>query len=102
MATNISEKDTKYKTIYKIKINEKLFKSFDNLNKICTKNIIVDGESNEPIDEDLFDKYNEFCMLELTTNNSNNKNIKYCTECFKKFIVEDLTFLEKENIKISE
>lgn len=106
---------TKLETL-KISINEELFKALDKISGVCVKNVLehykeLTDKNNkykvrEYIQLELFIKYYRFCKLNLREernanlkHNENNiieNNIKRCTECFKKFILEDLIFISKK------
>lgn len=99
MSVYLDKKNNVYLTMYKIKLNESLFKALDAINGTCVKNILKNIDKADKAFDKLFNKYDKFCKFSLKDTNDVDENIKYCTDCFKKFILEDLTYLEREKIK---
>lgn len=93
MSTNTVDINNVYTEIYKIKINKKLLKNLDRIRSICVLNII-EGENNE-----IINKYKEYCRTYINNFNTNEENKNNCLKCFGKFILEDLIYTEKQTTK---
>jgi len=90
MSINNNEKDDLILDKYKISVNEKLLKSLDNYNRLCVKFILKDIDINK------YNKYLKLCEESVKEENNDFNNEKYCYECFKKFILEDLVYLKNK------
>jgi len=79
----MKNKDEKI-TIYGLKVNEELFEAFDEENFLCVN--ILCYKKNDKI----YKKYIKYCNPPKNSEKTIN-----CTECWKKFLTEDLIKIRK-------
>jgi hypothetical protein len=76
-------------TKIRLKINENLFKNFNEYNSMCVKEDCVHTDNN------LCEKYTKLC---IEKSKDDPKRTISCDECWKKFLTEDLIIIEEDKI----